>query len=63
MLARAKKEGRHDDTPDVIRRRFDVYEAQTRPVVEYYETRGLLTRVSAVGSIDEVTARLRQAAR
>ena len=63
MQARAKQEGRHDDTPGVIHRRFDVYEAQTRPVIEYYETRGLLTRVSAVGSIDEVNARLRQAAR
>ncbi len=62
MLARAKKEGRHDDTPDVIHRRFDVYEEQTRPVLDYYEKKGLLTRVPAVGAIDEVNARLRQAA-
>ena len=62
MLARAKQEGRHDDTPDVIRRRFDVYEEQTRPVIDYYEKRGLLKRVPAVGAIDEVTARLRDAA-
>ena len=63
MLARAKKEGRHDDTPDVIRRRFDVYEEQTRPVIGYYEERSLLKRVPAIGSMDDVTARLREAAR
>jgi len=62
MLGRALQEGRVDDTPEVIHRRFDVYAEQTRPVLEYYETRGLLRRVPAVGPIDEVNARLRQAA-
>jgi adenylate kinase len=62
MLNRAKREGRSDDTPDVIRRRFDVYEKQTRPVLEYYEKRGLVRRVPATGSVEDVNLRLRQAA-
>jgi adenylate kinase len=62
MLNRAKREGRSDDTPDVIKRRFDVYEEQTRPVLEHYEKRGLVRRVPATGSIEDVNARLRQAA-
>ena len=62
MLGRALQEGRLDDTPEVIHRRFDVYEQQTRPVLEYYDTRGLLRRVPAVGPIAEVNTRLRQAA-
>jgi adenylate kinase len=63
MLSRAHQEGRTDDTPDIIRRRFDVYEDQTRPVLDHYEQRGLLQRVPAIGSVEEVNALLRQAAR
>jgi len=62
MLNRAKREGRSDDTPDVIKRRFDVYEEQTRPVLEHYERRGLVRRVPATGSVEDVNARLREAA-
>jgi adenylate kinase len=63
MLHRATREGRSDDTPDIIRRRFDVYEEQTRPVLDYYEKQGLLQRVPATGSVEDVSARLREAAR
>lgn len=63
MLARAHQEGRTDDTPEVIRRRFDVYEEQTRPVLDHYERRGLLQRIPATGGVDEVNGRLREAAR
>jgi adenylate kinase len=62
MLNRAKREGRSDDTPDVIRRRFDVYEEQTRPVLDYYDKRGLVRRVPATGSVEDVNLRLREAA-
>ena len=61
--ARAKAEGRTDDTPEVIAKRLDVYEQQTRPVVEHYEKRGMVRRVDGVGTIGEVTARLREASR
>jgi adenylate kinase len=63
ILARSRAEGRADDTPEVIARRFDVYEAQTKPVVDFYERKGLVRRVDGVGSIDEITARLTEAAR
>ena len=63
MLNRAMREGRSDDTPDVITRRFDVYEEQTRPVLEHYEKRGLVRRVPATGSVEDVNARLLDAAR
>ena len=58
MLAR----GRADDTEETIRNRLEVYEEQTRPVISYYEDRGLTKRVSGVGSVGEITARLREAA-
>lgn len=62
LLSRAAKEGRADDTRDVITRRLKVYEAQTRPVVDYYRVRGVLAEVDGVGTPEEVYRRLRQAA-
>jgi len=62
LNGRAIAEHRADDTPEIIANRLEVYEEQTRPVIQYYEDRGLVKRVSAVGSVPEITARLREAA-
>ncbi|HEX9266375.1 MAG TPA: adenylate kinase [Candidatus Limnocylindria bacterium] len=62
LNGRATAEHRADDTPEIIANRLEVYEEQTRPVISYYEDRGLVRRVSAVGSVPEITARLREAA-
>jgi adenylate kinase len=45
MLLRAVEEGRSDDTPEVIRRRLELYERETAPLVEYYRS----TQVNVVG--------------
>ena len=58
LLKRAELEGRTDDTEDVIRRRQEVYAAQTAPLIEVYAGRGLLTEVAGMGAVDEVTARV-----
>lgn len=63
ILARSRAEGRADDTPDVITRRFEVYAHQTQPVVDHYEAKGLVRRVNGLGGIDEITDRLIEAAR
>ena len=52
---------RPDDGEATIGKRLEVYEAQTRPLVEYYAGRHLLARVDAEGDIDVVTARLERA--
>jgi len=49
---------RTDDTEEAINRRLDLYESQTRPLVEYYEKCGLLEVVDGTGSPDEVTSRI-----
>lgn len=59
LLARAEREGRADDTPDVITHRIAVFEAQTRPLVDYYRRRGLLLEVDADRPEDLVQAELR----
>ena len=44
LLQRAQIEGRADDTEEVIRRRQEVYEEQTAPLIAVYDERGLLAR-------------------
>jgi adenylate kinase len=62
LNGRATAEHRADDTPEIIANRLEVYDEQTRPVISYYEDRGLVRRVNGVGSVREVTDRLREAA-
>ena len=62
LNGRATAEHRTDDSPEIIANRLDVYEEQTRPVIEYYEGRDLVKRVNGVGPVREVTTRLREAA-
>lgn len=45
---------RDDDKEETIRKRLDVYEAQTAPLIEYYSSKGILKSVKGVGSIDEI---------
>lgn len=59
VLARAHQEGRADDTPETVRRRLEVYEQSTRPLVDYYAARGLVRRIDGTGTPDEVYRRLR----
>ena len=56
LLDRAVKDGRADDTEEVIRRRLDVYSEQTEPLVGYYREHGLLRSVDGVGTIEDITA-------
>jgi len=49
---------REDDMPEVVEKRIDVYKNQTKPLIEYYENKGLLITVDANGSVQEVFNRL-----
>lgn len=60
LLARAVEQGRTDDTEDVIRRRQELYAAETEPLIDVYAGRGLLVRVDGLGSVETVTARILQ---
>jgi adenylate kinase len=45
---------RPDDKEDVIGKRLEVYEAQTKPLIKYYEAAGLLRIVDADADVDTV---------
>jgi adenylate kinase len=54
---------RDDDKEAAIRQRLTTYDAQTKPLIAYYDQRGLLRRVNGLGSVDEVYARIIRAVR
>jgi adenylate kinase len=58
IAGRAAAEGRADDNPESVRKRLEVYDSQTAPVIEFYRQHGQLTVVDGVGSLDDVFNRL-----
>jgi len=49
---------RPDDNEQTVTRRLQVYDEQTRPLIEHYRAQGLLRAIDAMGSVDEVATRL-----
>ena len=54
MIARGEKV-RADDNPEVLKGRLSAYRARTRPLVDYYASKGMLKTVDGMASIDDVT--------
>jgi adenylate kinase len=52
---------RPDDQEDVIAKRLEVYEAQTKPLIKYYNSAGLLRIVEADADMDTVFANIQRA--
>lgn len=49
---------RGDDTESSIRRRLELYERETAPLIDWYTERGVLAPIKAIGSADDVTERI-----
>jgi adenylate kinase len=58
MLGRAADQGRADDTPEVIKNRFEVYRRQTEPLSNYYRSTGILVAIDSSPGMDEVFAEI-----
>lgn len=43
---------RDDDTPEIIKKRFKVFENLTQPLIEYYQNQGKLIKLEAGGSAE-----------
>lgn len=52
---------RPDDNEATVAERLRVYEEKTRPLIAFYQSRGLLRVIDAEGELDAVTQRLAQA--
>jgi adenylate kinase len=59
VLDRAQRDGRADDTLDVIRHRLAVFTRETAPLIDYYRSRGILLEVSTDRPEADVQADLR----
>lgn len=49
---------RDDDKEATIKKRLEVYEAQTAPLAGYYKDKGLLKSIAGTGSIDDIFQKL-----
>jgi adenylate kinase len=52
---------RKDDTEEVVRTRHQEYLSKTAPLLKFFEGRGLVKSVDGLGSLDEVTGRIKSA--
>jgi adenylate kinase len=52
---------RPDDNEESIRKRLEVYFAETAPLIDYYVKKGKLLEIDGVGGVDEVARRIKTA--
>jgi adenylate kinase len=60
-IRQAKEAGqpvRADDNEETLRKRLEVYRAQTAPIIPYYELSGLMKKVDGMAPIDDVTEQM-----
>lgn len=50
LLARGETSGRVDDNEETIGKRLETFENQTKPVIEYYESKNKVKKVSSIFS-------------
>lgn len=62
LMKRSATSGRPDDAdPAVVAKRIEVYREETAPVAAHYGAQGKLHEIDGVGSLEDITARLRAA--
>jgi len=50
---------RDDDNEATVSNRLKVYDDQTKPLIDYYQQKGLLRPIQGVGSIDDIFGRIK----
>jgi adenylate kinase len=60
IMQRLLARKRADDTEETIRKRLEVYEAQTAPLIDYYKAKGNLRTVQGVGEVDAISQHIFQ---
>ena len=58
LLNRGKTSGRADDNAETIRKRLEVYHAQTAPLAAWYAAEGKLHAIKGYGALEEINAAL-----
>jgi adenylate kinase len=50
---------REDDKPNAVKKRLEVYNKQTEPLIDYYEEKGLLVNIDASPGIKEISEKVK----
>ncbi|XP_072096300.1 adenylate kinase isoenzyme 5-like isoform X1 [Mobula birostris] len=58
LLERGKTSGRSDDNEETITKRLETYYKATEPVINYYQSRNIIRKINAEGTVDEVFAQV-----
>jgi adenylate kinase len=59
LAGRAEEQDRAEDEDQrAIRRRLELFDRETEPLLDFYDGRGLLVPIQAEGAFDEVTGRI-----
>lgn len=61
LVERLLSRGRQDDAEEVIRRRLQVYQEQTEPLIEFYRNRDRLVDINGNLTVEEVTTSIHKA--
>ncbi|MBI2020321.1 nucleoside monophosphate kinase [Candidatus Daviesbacteria bacterium] len=59
VIERLTKRGRADDTPELIKKRLELYFNETQPILNYYRKLGKLIEIDGQGEIDQIQNKIR----
>ncbi len=58
LLKRAETEERSDDSRDIIERRIEIYQNQSKTIAEFYEKMQKYVPIDGMGTVDEIFGRI-----
>jgi UMP-CMP kinase len=61
IIERGKTSGRSDDNAESLKKRFATYNAESVPIVDYFDKKGKVRKINALRSIDEISADVEKA--
>jgi adenylate kinase len=50
---------RSDDNEETVRNRLEVYEKQTKPLIDYYQSKGLAYFIDGIGKIEDIYSKIK----
>lgn len=60
LLKRGETSGRSDDNAETIRKRFNTFQKETKPIVELYRKQKKVEEISAEGDVEDIYAKIKE---
>jgi len=58
LLLRGQQSGRSDDNEETIKKRLNVYNNQTSPLIDWYKGENIHHHVEGLGTVEDIFARI-----